>query len=88
MVAGELSVFGDLTKNLRKNMKIETKYKLGDKLHFIFKNKLYYDEIKSISISIFPYRTEILYSMKGYIDIILKEESEVFNSKEELLKSL
>lgn len=82
-------------------IKIETKFNLEENVFFIEENKIKHAYIKEINITSRVYREAfygfavghyILYTLKesGYINIkyIKKAESELFATKEELLKTL
>lgn len=71
-------------------MKIETKYSVGQEVWFA--SHLHYIKgvISEISINAYHNKTMIVYGVEylNYIGQSQKEESELFPTKEELLKSL
>jgi hypothetical protein len=71
-------------------MKIETKYNIGDEVWFA--SRLHYIKgvISDIIINAYNNKTMIVYGVeyKNYVGYSQKEESELFPTKEELLKSL
>lgn len=71
-------------------MKIETKYNIGDEVWFA--SRLHYIKgvISDIIINAYNNKCMIVYGVdyKNYIGHSHKEQSELFPSKEELLKSL
>lgn len=71
-------------------MKIETKFNLGQEVWFASHLHHIKGIISEISINAYHNKTMIVYGVdyENYIGHSQKEESELFPSKEELLKSL
>ena len=71
-------------------MKIETKYNIGDEVWFASHLHHIKFVISEIIINAYHNKTMIVYGVdfKNYIGHCQKEESELFPTKEELLKSL
>ena len=70
-------------------MKIETSYSIEDEVWLMHKNKATSGNITKISISVLPEGIYITYKIKiGYCTSINRKDTDLFRSKEELLKSL
>ena len=71
-------------------MKIETKYNIGQEVWFTIGSCHVNGTINEIYIYIFRNSRKIIYGIeyKNYIGYSQKEESELFPTKEELIKSL
>ena len=71
-------------------MTIETKYNIGDEVWFMNENKVYVSFIEDVRVKRNSKNTKIEYMVESMQkkDFGLKEESALFPSKEELLKSL
>jgi hypothetical protein len=68
-------------------MEVNTKFEIGDIVWFIDNNRAIYLEVTGITISLdFNADVEIVYSL--HFDDKKLEESKLFKTKEELLKSL
>lgn len=71
-------------------MTIETKYNLGDEVWFMCENKVYVSFIEDVRVKRNNKTTKIEYMVESMQkkDFGLKKESDLFPTKEELLKSL
>ena len=67
-------------------MTIETKYNIGDKVWYKGFEELFQDKITNIHIEIDILNNTFIYY--EFFDYTIKEECELFPTKEELLKSL
>ena len=78
-----------------KPCRIETRFKIGDKVFFMHNNKIDFDDIKSIDIRVTDRGNEITYKMNSckyscsdmYVPLELPE-NRVYASKQELINSL
>ena len=74
-------------------MEIKTKFNAGDKAYFMGNNKVYQGIVKIININIYEGLEEVKFKV-NYVDSLQMKrdmwfnESELFPTKEELLKSL
>lgn len=66
-------------------MKVKTKYDIGDRVWCISNNKVQNIEVTGFNITVTSEGTEIIYTL--HYDLKY-DESKVFDTKEELLKSL
>ena len=69
-------------------MKIETKYNIGDKVYFLFENKVQRSNIQLINIRIGNKIGVEYYIQTTHEDSLWFTEEEIFPTKEDLLKSL
>ncbi len=71
-------------------MTIETKYNIGDEVWLIWENKVYVSFIEDVRVKRNNKNTKIEYMVESMQkkDFGLKKESDLFPTKEELLKSL
>lgn len=71
-------------------MTIETKYNIGDEVWFIWENKVYVSFIEDVRVKRNNKNIKIEYMVESMQkkDFGLKKESDLFPTKEELLKSL
>jgi hypothetical protein len=71
-------------------MTIETKYNIGDEVWFMNENKAYVSFIEDVRVKRNNKNTKIEYMVESMQkkDFGLKKESDLFPTKEELLKSL
>lgn len=65
-------------------MEIKTKFNIGDVAYFMYNDKIIHRKITSIYIVINDNESSISYVLQGH----LKTESNLFSSKDELIKSL
>lgn len=80
-------------------MEIKTKYNVNDYVYFIHGNKIRYNKIYRIDITIYEENDKVIPKIKYTIDLDIKtgrvcdtitsrEEEELFATKEELIKNL
>lgn len=69
-------------------MTIETKYNIGDKVWYKRHGKIFHDTICEIKVNIDCFGEAYIHYKLWDTPDVLKEESDLFSTKEELIKSL
>lgn len=69
-------------------MRITTKYKIGQTLHYIHNNKPDFNNVESIEIYVDFRGVNIEYVIDRAKGISFREDSRIYATKEELIKSL